>query len=233
MPRQINRWTVLSFAIAGLALAWATAPASQVPARHYYIAAEDVVWDFAPSGKNLVHCMDMPVPCPIPAPWTNSHTFNKVRYIEYTDATFGTRKPQPEWLGALGPIIRAEEGDTVNVRFCNRSKTGASYGMHPHGLRYTKANEGAHYVGVNGGARPGAGSMVMPGECFDYSWIADADSAPGPGDLSSKVWWYHSHVDEPADTNLGLLGPIIVARRVWPSQTGARTTSIASSSRHS
>jgi FtsP/CotA-like multicopper oxidase with cupredoxin domain len=76
--------------------------------------------------------------------------------------------------------------------------------MHPHGFRYDKNNEGAHY-------NPhGAGAEVAPGSCFTYSWFADADSAPGPGDPSSLVWWYHSHINEPAETNLGLLGPIII-----------------------
>lgn len=180
--------------------------------RHYYVAAEDVAWDYAPSGLNLVHCMDGPAPCPIPAPWTNSHKVNKVRYIEYTDASFRVRKPQPQWLGVLGPIIRAEEGDTVIVHYCNRSNQG-SFGMHPHGFQYTKDNEGAHYFGVQAGSPPGAGSQVRPGACFDYQWFADSDSAPGPGDSSSTVWWYHSHVNEPADTNAGLLGPIVVTKR--------------------
>ena len=186
--------------------------AAAATTRHYYIQAEDVVWDFAPSGQNLIHCMGTSAPCAIPAPWTNSHTFNKVRYIEYTDASFATRKPQPEWLGVLGPIIRAEEGDTVKVYFCNRSTRG-SFGMHPHGFNYTKDNEGAHYTGANSSQPPGAGSQVAPGACFNYIWFADADSAPGAGDLSSKVWWYHSHIDEPAETNLGLLGAIIITKK--------------------
>jgi FtsP/CotA-like multicopper oxidase with cupredoxin domain len=180
--------------------------------RHYYIAAEDVIWDFAPTDQNLVHCMDEQVPCSLPEPWTTSHTFPAVRYIEYTDETFSTPKPQPEWLGILGPIIRAEVGDTVKVHFCNQTATGV-YSMHPHGLRYTKDNEGAHYFGVNSpNTLPGAGAQVPPGKCFDYSWIADEDSGPASGDLSSKVWWYHSHVDAVAGTNAGLLGPIIVTR---------------------
>jgi manganese oxidase len=45
------------------------------------------------------------------------------------------------------------------------------------------------------------------------SSIADNGSGPGPGDPSSLVWWYHSHVNEPEETNLGLLGPIIITRR--------------------
>ena len=73
--------------------------------RHYYIAAEDVTWDYAPSGLNLVEGR------PIPQPWAKQTKWQKVRYIEYTDATFRVRKPQPEWLGILGPIIRGEVGD--------------------------------------------------------------------------------------------------------------------------
>jgi manganese oxidase len=123
--------------------------------RHYFIQAEDSVWDFAPSGQNLVHGG------PIPDPWTQSHTFGKVRYIEYTDASFSNPKPQPEWLGILGPIIRAEVGDRVVVHFRNRAfKAGGNYGMHPHGFRYTKDNEGAHYLPA------GAGAEVPPGGQF-------------------------------------------------------------------
>lgn len=188
--------------------------------RDYYIAAEDVVWDFAPSGQNLVHCMDATGHCDIPEPWTNSHVFNKTRYIQYTDATFTIKVEQPEWLGVLGPIIRAEVGDTVVVHFCNHSESG-SYGMHPHGFRYTKDNEGAMYQGVNDGTPPGAGAQVVPGACFDYKWYADRDSGPGKAEDSSKVWWYHSHVDEPAETNAGLLGPIIITARGMANPDGS------------
>jgi FtsP/CotA-like multicopper oxidase with cupredoxin domain len=133
----------------------------------------------------------------LPATWAGSKRWKKVRYVEYTDGTFSTRKPQPEWLGILGPIIRAEVGDVVRVHFLNRTR--GHYGMHPHGLRYTKDHEGAHY------RASGAGARIGPGGRFTYEWIADAASGPGPADLSSIVWWYHSHVDEPLETNAGLL----------------------------
>lgn len=190
--------------------------------RTYFIVAEDVVWDYAPSGKNLVHCMDMPAPCDIPQPWTTSHVFEKVRYIEYTDVSFATKKSQPEWLGVLGPVIRAEVGDNVIVKFCNRSGTGASFGMHPHGLKYDKNSEGASYTGFSG-QPAGTGSQVAPGACFTYSWKADDGAGPAPGDVSSKVWWYHSHIDEPAETNRGLLGPIIVTRKGSARSDGSPT----------
>ncbi|MGR9106481.1 MAG: multicopper oxidase domain-containing protein [Gammaproteobacteria bacterium] len=180
--------------------------------REYFIAAEAVVWDYAPSNQNLVHCDPASAPCPIPEPWTNSHVFDKIRYIQYRDASFSDPVEQPAWLGVLGPVIRAEVGDTVAVHFCNHSHNGP-LGMHPHGLRYSKDDEGARYTGVNQGTPPGLGAAVPPGGCFDYTWIADRESGPGLGELSSKVWWYHSHIDEPAETNAGLLGPIIVTRK--------------------
>ena len=49
----------------------------------------------------------------VPKPWAGNTRQQKVRYVEYTDDTFTARKPQPEWLGILGPVIRAEVGDTV------------------------------------------------------------------------------------------------------------------------
>jgi FtsP/CotA-like multicopper oxidase with cupredoxin domain len=182
--------------------AWQVAAAT----RHYYIQAEDVLWDFAPSNQHLIHGG------PIPAPWTDSHTFPKTRYIAYTDDSFTTKQPQSVWLGVLGPIIRAEVGDTVLVHFRNMAPSG-SYGMHPHGFRYTKEHEGAHYTGVNAGQPPGAGAEIPFGGRFTYVWEADQDSSPGPGDPSSLVWWYHSHINEPAETNAGLLGPIVITKQ--------------------
>jgi len=167
--------------------------------RHYYIAAEDVAWDYAPSGYDLLHGRA------IPPPWHGHTRWLKTRYIEYTDATFTVRKPQPAWLGILGPIIRAEVGDTIVVEFLNRSKLPHS--MHPHGLRYDKDDEGAMYM------PSGRGASVDSGDRFTYRWHANTGSGPGPGQLSSTVWWYHSHTDEPSETNAGLLGPIIVTAK--------------------
>lgn len=177
-----------------------TEPHTSGHLRHYYIAAEEVMWDFAPSGRNLM------ANGPIPLPYINTR-YRKIRYIEYTDATFQVKKPQPEWLGILGPIIRAEVGDTVEVHFLNRTTHPLS--IHPHGLRYSKANEGAFYaVNIGHSAPP-----VNPGQEFTYTWFADESSGPGPGQPSSIMWPYHSHVDEPLEVNAGLIGPIIVTAR--------------------
>jgi FtsP/CotA-like multicopper oxidase with cupredoxin domain len=167
--------------------------------RHYYIAAENVTWNFAPSGMDLMNGG------PIPDPWSQKTSWPKTRYIEYSDSTFGTRKPQPEWLGILGPIIRAEVGDTIEVEFLNR--TSQAHSIHPHGVLYDKANEGALYVPA------GPGAQVRPGVRFTYHWVVDEASGPGKGDGSSVVWWYHGHTDPSTEINAGLLGPIIVTAK--------------------
>lgn len=167
--------------------------------RHYYIAAEDVTWDYAPSGRDLLAGR------PIPQPWGLRTQWAKTRYIEYTDSTFSIRKPQPEWLGILGPIIHAEVGDQIEVEFLNRSK--AIHSIHPHGVRYDKDSEGAFYLPW------GAGARVGPGRRFTYHWYADEGSGPRPGQLSSIVWWYHGHTNEARETNAGLLGPIVITAK--------------------
>lgn len=167
--------------------------------RHYFIAAEDMPWNYAPSGMDLLSAT------PIRQPWSLKLQWPKTRFVEYTDNTFTTRKPQPDWLGILGPIIRAEVGDEIVVEFLNRART--AHDMHPHGLRYDKDNEGSFYIPF------GKGDRVAPGRRFIYHWFANAASGPGPSQPSSVVWWYHSHVDPGMEINAGLLGPIIVTAR--------------------
>jgi manganese oxidase len=167
--------------------------------RHYYIAAEDVAWNYAPSGHNLLNGN------PVPQPWSRKLEWDKSRFIEYTDDTFTTQKPQPEWLGILGPIIRAEVGDEIVIDFLNRGRRG--HDLHPHGLHYDKSNEGALYLPVAKGA------FVAPGARYTYHWFANPSSGPGPGQPSSIVWWYHAHVDPGIEVNAGLMGPIIVTAK--------------------
>jgi manganese oxidase len=192
----------------GLSVMFVLAPRGfAAKARHYYIAAEDVTWDYAPSGKDLIHGGY------IPSPWNAQTRWNKTRYIEYTDATFSIRKSQPDWLGILGPIIRAEVGDRVFVHFLNRSEHPHS--IHPHGLHYDKDNEGSVYLPY------GAGAGVEPGGSFTYKWFADNNSGPARGEPSSVVWWYHGHVEPEKEINAGLLGPIIVTAAGMANANGA------------
>ncbi len=164
--------------------------------RNYFAAAEHVQWNYAPLGRDPVFDQD------IPAPFGNQLEYEKIRYIQYTDATFTTQVQQPPSLGILGPIIRGVVGDTLKVTFLNRTDRHLS--MHPHGVKYDKDSEGAEYE------PPGQGAAVAPGERFTYTWDVDAGAGPAPGEPSSKVWLYHSHVDEVQDVLAGLVGAIVV-----------------------
>ncbi len=174
----------------------------------YYIAADEVIWDYAPHGRNLVGLPGAEKEGP-----AAGTKYRKAIYQEYTDATFKTLKPRPpEWehLGILGPLIRAEVGDLIQVVFKNNTRIFCS--MHPHGLQYTKESEGAVY---NDGVLPEQkkGYAVAPGETYTYTWSVPERAGPGPMDPSSVVWMYHSHWVEPRDMNSGLFGPIIVSKR--------------------
>lgn len=188
--------------------------------RTYYVAADDVDWDYTPRGRNLI---GSPIPeGPEDESGATAHKkFLKAVYHEYTDNTFKSLKPRPqqwEHLGILGPLIRAEVGDIVRIVFKNNSKIFCS--MHPHGLAYGKDSEGALY---NDGSSQGdkKGDAVPPGSGYIYTWLVPERAGPGPGDGSSVLWMYHSHFVEPRDMNTGLLGPIIVTARGSAKADGA------------
>ena len=47
----------------------------------------------------------------------------KARYVEYTDSTFTVKKlrsPDERHLGLMGPVIKAEVGDVIQVIFQNK-----------------------------------------------------------------------------------------------------------------
>ncbi len=184
--------------------------------RTYYIAAEETSWDYAPAGRDLMMGMDFGEKAKVfvaRGPDRIGSKYKKVRYVEYADASFTQRKPRPpqsHYLGILGPIIRAEVGDTIRVVF--RNKASRPYSIHPHGVFYTKANEGAPTNdGTSGADR--ADDAVPPGATYTYQWDVPPRAGPGPDDPSSVIWPYHSHTDSVRDSNSGLIGAIIVTRK--------------------
>ncbi len=125
--------------------------------RHYYIAAEPDQWDFMPLGSDPI-CGMTPSPDVI-----SRHVIGKVRYFQYTDATFTERVPETPRLGILGPVLRGVVGDYLEITFLNR--TALPLSMHPHGAKYDKDSEGSYYTNNSrlkslegGSAAPGIGS---------------------------------------------------------------------------
>ena len=187
-------------------------PASTPQTRAYYIAADDVVWDYAPDGTNKISGKPFEgfeALVMMPSPIGLGHVYKKTVFREYTDETFATLKPRPpEWahLGVLGPMIRAEVGDTIRIVFKNNAKHPHS--MHPHGVIYDKASEGAQYDDGTGKKY-----AVEPGATHTYTWGVPERAGPSHGEGSSVIWMYHSHIEEEADVNAGLIGPMVVTAR--------------------
>src|SRR5712691_4084109 len=190
--------------------------ASRGKTRTYYIAADEIDWNYAPAGRNFVtgeayHLQGDPGARGMINP--DNSTYRKAIFREYSDESFKNLKPRSEeWqhLGIIGPLIRAEVGDTIRIVFKNNATH--SYSLHPHGLFYAKDSEGAPYQDETSGEAK-KDDAVPPGGSYTYVWEVPERAGPAEGEISSTFWPYHSHVDEGRDINSGLIGPIIVTRR--------------------
>lgn len=67
-------------------------------------------------------------------------TYKKAVYTQYTDQLYDVAVDKPSWLGFLGPIIKGEVGDSIIIHLKNFASR--NYTLHPHGVTYTKENEG-------------------------------------------------------------------------------------------
>lgn len=188
---------------------------SQGTTRTYYIAADEVDWNYAPGGVNKMMGMKFEGYSKVFTERGRHRigtVYRKAIYREYTDATFTQLKPRPaEWehTGILGPILRAEVGDTIKITFKNNATR--PYSMHPHGVFYDKDSEGAPY---NDGTsdKDKEDDAVPPGKTHLYTWRVPERAGPGPNDPSSIVWLYHSHTSELKDVESGLVGAMIITR---------------------
>ncbi|NHA05636.1 multicopper oxidase domain-containing protein [Mucilaginibacter sp. HC2] len=176
--------------------------------RVYYIAAEEIVWDYAPTGINQITGIAFGIK-------ENTYLQNdtdrigkkyiKAVYREYTDASFTQPKVKESAdMGLIGPVIRAEVNDSIKVIFKN--KATFPFSIHPHGVVYDSNNEG-----ITG---------IAPGATFIYQWAVTENSGPGSEDGSSVGWIYHSHVmeEDNKDIYAGLVGAIVIYRKGYLDQ---------------
>jgi manganese oxidase len=226
-----RRWQFLAAVWILALLPFSKAVADEVPGgslggqtRTYYVAADEVAWDYAPSGLNQIWSRPFTDEESIwvkNGPERIGKTCLKALWRQYADASFSTLKPlAPEWqhLGNMGPLIRAEVGDTIQVIFKNNTRF--PFSVHPHGVFYEKNSEGAPYADGTSGFDKND-DAVLPGATHTYTWLVPERAGPGPKDGSSVLWMYHSHTDEVRDTNAGLIGPIIVTARGMANPDGS------------
>ncbi|MFZ0681978.1 MAG: multicopper oxidase domain-containing protein [Candidatus Cybelea sp.] len=210
------RWLSIAAAIVVFCFVGPAAALADGTLRTYYIAADEITWDYAPTGLNQVSGKpfdEMERPYAVHDADHIGSRYRKAVYREYTDATFQALKPRlpnDAYLGILGPIIHAEVGDVIKVVFKNQASR--PYSIHPHGVFYAKSSEGMAY-NDGGSATEKMSGAVAPGQTYTYTWRVPQRSGPGPNDPSSVVWLYHSHVDEQKDVDSGLVGAIVVTAR--------------------
>ncbi|TKA76881.1 hypothetical protein B0A55_03207 [Friedmanniomyces simplex] len=190
--------------------------------RRYYVAAEEVEWDYAPTGWD--NWLGVPMNVSPRADMAGANQYGtkwlKALYRGYTDSSFSTYSEQPAWQGTQGPTIRSEVGDLIEIMFVNNLSQNYAT-MHSMGLEYGKVNgEGADYPnntmpGANvvlpesGAVPPVPQSGVGPGGCVVYKWMVNSAAGPNVGE-PGRVHSYHSYVALQQDSNAGLIGPQIV-----------------------
>ncbi|XP_055364461.1 ceruloplasmin [Betta splendens] len=182
--------------------------------RVYFLKIEEVSWNYAPSGKNIIQnrTLEQDEEAAVflqPGPQRIGSTYKKAVYKQYSDATYRTEVMKPDWLGYLGPVLMAEEGDTVIVHLKNAASR--PYSVHPHGVNYTKGNEGALYPD---GTSPDLkrDDSVAPGATQTYEWTLPESHSPKAQDGNCLTRFYHSHVSPPKDIASGLIGPFITCK---------------------
>uniref|UniRef100_A0A8C7A1S5 ferroxidase n=1 Tax=Nothoprocta perdicaria TaxID=30464 RepID=A0A8C7A1S5_NOTPE len=173
--------------------------------RVYYLGIREVAWNYAPSGRNVLSSVFLQ-----PGADRVGSTYRKSVYKQYTDSTYTTEIPKPAWLGFLGPIIRAEVGDTIKVHLKNFASR--PYTIHPHGVFYEKDSEGSLYPDMSPQDQK-KDDAVFPGGNYTYTWTVPEDHSPTADDPNCLTWIYHSHIDAPKDIASGLIGPLLTCKK--------------------
>ncbi|CAL8399015.1 unnamed protein product [Boreogadus saida] len=183
--------------------------------RVYYIGIIEDLWDYAPSGRNLINgkeIADDEVSSIYLEQGPNriGRVYKKAMFRQYTDASYTLPAPRPEWLGYLGPMIMAEVDEVIVVHL--RNMASRKYSIHPHGVFYTKENEGALYPDGTSG-RMKHDDSVPPGGDYTYRWEVKPEFGPTQNDANCLTWAYHSHVAAPKDIASGLVGALLTCKR--------------------
>ncbi|NIG58948.1 coagulation factor V [Pontoporia blainvillei] len=170
--------------------------------KNYYIAAEELSWDYSKFAQSE-DIDDV----------SKDTIYKKVVFRKYLDSTFNKLDPRGEYeehLGILGPIIRAEVDDVIQVRFKNLASR--PYSLHAHGLSYEKSSEGKTYEDDSPEWFK-EDNAVQPNSTYTYVWHATERSGPENPGSACRAWAYYSAVNPEKDIHSGLIGPLLICRK--------------------
>uniref|UniRef100_A0AAR2K299 Coagulation factor V n=1 Tax=Pygocentrus nattereri TaxID=42514 RepID=A0AAR2K299_PYGNA len=178
----------------------------------YYIAAEEIIWDYAPNMPDNVdgytRQTDFRSTYLRQSAERIGKKYKKAVFTQYKDESFKERaenKQRKKEVGILGPVIRAQIRDIITIVFKN--KASRPYSIYPHGLTIDKTAEGANYP--EGGNQSHA---VQPGETHTYVWRVIVEDEPLQNDSRCLTRMYHSAVNTPRDIASGLIGPLLICK---------------------
>ncbi|XP_040003907.1 coagulation factor V isoform X2 [Xiphias gladius] len=169
----------------------------------YFIAAEEIEWDYSGYGQRRQDKSQQN---------SRETTFTKVVFRRYLDSSFGTpdiRGEMDEHLGILGPVIKAEVGQSIMVVF--RNNANRPYSVHPNGVSYSKQTEGLSYEDSSKYWYK-YDNEVQPNTTFTYIWKVTSMVGPMPDESNCRTWAYYSGVNPERDIHSGLIGPLLVCR---------------------
>nr|XP_056714952.1 coagulation factor VIII [Euleptes europaea] len=167
--------------------------------RQYYIAAEEVMWDYG-SQISSPYMRDNPKSS-TKKPFKQ---YKKVVFREYLDSSFTqplARGELDEHLGILGPYIRAQIDDVIMVTFKNLASR--PYTFHSNLLPYEGKRE------EEGQFRP---EEVQPNQVREYTLRVQREMAPTMEEFECKAWLYFSSINLEKDLHSGLIGPLIICQ---------------------
>ncbi|KAI1898621.1 hypothetical protein AGOR_G00074270 [Albula goreensis] len=164
--------------------------------RNYYIAAEEVSWDYGiKKPQQLIKPREMRRGMRKYFP-----EYKKAVFRAYLDKDFrhpATRGELEEHLGIMGPMIQAEINDLVIVTFKNLASR--PYSFHLHGV-YDRSQGVAN------------GEPVEPNEERVFKWKITRRQGPSAKEFDCKAGAYYSNLNMEKDIHSGLIGPMIVCK---------------------
>ncbi|XP_052768207.1 ferroxidase HEPHL1-like [Mya arenaria] len=172
--------------------------------RRYFIAAVEVDWDYAPvkihplTGESLLNPNSSSYLYIRGGPNFVGTIYRKAIYRKFTDVTFSKMVPQRESLGILGPYIRGNVGDTIEVFFKNMASF--PFNVVPRNLPFADGSEISSAL------------PTLPGQIKLYRYIVPERSGPKLNEPNCVGSMYTSRVTPLNDTYSGLLGPVVICR---------------------
>lgn len=143
--------------------------------REYWVQANSFLHNLVPTGYDGMMGMRFK---------ESQSSYWAVGYVAYTPnwgkPLAGSNDIGPN-TGIPGPVFRGSVGDTIRVHFRNNdAHYRYPHSMHPHGVLYTPAHDGA-WIASN--QQPGA--SVAFGQTYTYEWHVRPNSV--------GTWVYHDH----------------------------------------